>query len=83
MTDDLPIVLLHGSASGSHSWAAVRKGLEAHGASVLAPDMLGYGRSPTPRGAWQLKDEVAHLRDWLDMQGIGAFVMRRIIDIEI
>ncbi|MEX3959081.1 alpha/beta fold hydrolase [Trinickia sp. EG282A] len=73
MTADLPIVLLHGSATGSHSWAAVRTSLEAHGARVLAPDMLGYGRSPTPSEAWQLKDEVAHLRGWLDMQGAGAF----------
>src|SRR3954465_7658517 len=73
MTDDLPIVLLHGSLTGSHSWAAVRTGLEAHGARVLAPDMLGYGRSPKPSEAWQLKDEVAYLRGWLDMQGVGAF----------
>lgn len=57
MTDDLPIVLLHGSATGSHSWAAVRRGLEARGARVVAPDMLGYGRSPTPSEAWQPKDE--------------------------
>jgi len=42
MTDDLPIVLLHGSATGSYSWAAVRMGLEAHGSMVAAPDMLGY-----------------------------------------
>ena len=26
MTDDLPIVLLHGSVTGSYSWAAVRTG---------------------------------------------------------
>jgi coniferyl-aldehyde dehydrogenase len=25
MTDELPIVLLHGSATGSYSWAAVRR----------------------------------------------------------
>jgi pimeloyl-ACP methyl ester carboxylesterase len=73
MTDGLPIVLLHGSATGSYSWAAVRTGLEAHGATVLVPDMLGYGRSPTPSEAWQPQDEVAHLRGWLDMQGVGAF----------
>jgi hypothetical protein len=27
MTDELPIVLLHGSATGSYSWAAVRMGV--------------------------------------------------------
>ncbi|OAI58969.1 hydrogenase expression protein [Ralstonia solanacearum] len=73
MTDALPIVLLHGSATGSTSWAAVRTGLEAHGATVLVPDMLGYGRSPVPSEAWQVKDEIAHLRGWLDLQGVGAF----------
>ncbi|MVT55230.1 alpha/beta fold hydrolase [Bradyrhizobium yuanmingense] len=73
MTNDLPIVLLHGSLTGSYSWTAVRTGLEAHGARVLAPDMLGYGQSPTPSEAWQLKDEVAYLRGWLDMQDVGAF----------
>ncbi len=35
--------------------------------------MLGYGQSPAPSEAWQPKDEVAHLRGWLDMQGVGAF----------
>jgi len=45
MTDELPIVLLHGSATGSYSWAAVHTGLEAHGAMVVVPDMPGYGRS--------------------------------------
>lgn len=45
MKNDLPIVLLHGSATGSQSWAAVRSGLEAQGTKVLAPDMLGYDRS--------------------------------------
>lgn len=44
-TNDFPIVL-HGSETSSHSWGAVRTGLEACGARVLAPDMLGYGRSP-------------------------------------
>ncbi len=73
MTNDLPIVLLHGSATGSTSWVPVRTGLEAFGARVVVPDMLGYGRSPPPSEAWQPKDEVAHLRGWLDMQGVGAF----------
>src|SRR5207245_6824209 len=30
MTDELPIVLLHGSATGSYSWAAVRMRSEEH-----------------------------------------------------
>jgi hypothetical protein len=30
MTDELPIALLHGSATGSYSWAAVRIGVVQH-----------------------------------------------------
>ena len=35
MTDELPIVLLHGSATGSYSWAAVRKGFHTRGARIV------------------------------------------------
>jgi len=36
MTDELPIVLLHGSATGSYSWAAVRMGV-VQGIDYLEP----------------------------------------------
>ena len=73
MPDRLPIVLLHGSANGSYSWGAVREALVAQGATVRAPDMLGYGRSPAPGPAWNVREEVAHLRGWLDRHVVGPF----------
>jgi pimeloyl-ACP methyl ester carboxylesterase len=73
MPKRLPIVLLHGSANGSYSWGAVRGALAAQGATVWAPDMLGYGRSPAPGPGWTVREEVAHLRGWLDQHGVGPF----------
>jgi len=35
MTDELPIVLLHGSATGSYSWAAVRMGFHTRAARIV------------------------------------------------
>lgn len=73
MAKRLQIVLLHGSANGSYSWGAVREALAAQGATVWAPDMLGYGRSPAPSQGWTVREEVAHLRSWLDQHGVGPF----------
>lgn len=56
------IVLLHGSATGSSSWDLVAGSLVSSGASVFAPDMLGYGQSPAPSEAYGIEVEVAHLR---------------------
>jgi pimeloyl-ACP methyl ester carboxylesterase len=39
------IVLLHGSATGSHTWEPVRAFLSS-GATVFAPDLLGYCQAP-------------------------------------
>lgn len=64
------IVLLHGSANGSYSWGPIRTALIASGASVFAPDMLGYGKSPAPSSAYGIEEEVAHLERQIDLQGI-------------
>ncbi len=62
------IVLLHGSATGSSSWDSVAGPLVSSGASVLAPDMLGYGQSPAPSGSYGIAEEVEHLVRLLDLQ---------------
>jgi len=66
------IVLLHGSATGSSSWDPVAGSLVSSGASVFAPDMLGYGQSPAPTSAYGIEEEVAHLVRLLDLQHVGA-----------
>jgi acyl-CoA reductase-like NAD-dependent aldehyde dehydrogenase len=47
MTDELPIVLLHGSATGSYSWAAVRMGV-VQGIDYLERNLRRFMR-PTRR----------------------------------
>jgi pimeloyl-ACP methyl ester carboxylesterase len=66
------IVLLHGSATGSSSWDPVAGSLVSSGASVFAPDTLGYGRSPAPTSSYGIDEEVAHLARLLDLQSVGT-----------
>lgn len=44
-----PILLLHGQPSWSYMFRAVIAGLVARGHRVIAPDLIGYGRSDKPR----------------------------------
>src|SRR5262249_273920 len=59
---------LHGGATGSSSWNPVARALVSSGASVFAPDMLGYGASPAPTGSYAIAEEVAHLTRLLGLQ---------------
>ena len=46
-----PLVLVHGLADRSESWAPMLKRLKRAGFHVYAPDLLGYGRSPRPQSS--------------------------------
>jgi pimeloyl-ACP methyl ester carboxylesterase len=59
------VVLLHGLASSSTTWAQVMPLLGRH-ARVIAPDLLGHGGFPKPRGGdYSLGAYAARLRDLL------------------
>jgi pimeloyl-ACP methyl ester carboxylesterase len=66
------IVLLHGSATGSSSWTPISAPLAALGASVIAPDLIGYGRSPPPSSSYGIAEEVSHLLGLLDRPQNGT-----------
>ena len=51
MTDDLPIVLLHGSATGSYSWAAVRMGV-VQGIDYLERNLRRFRRPARATSPW-------------------------------
>jgi hypothetical protein len=51
MTDELPIVLLHGSATGSYSWAAVRMGV-VQGIDYLERNLRRFMRPARRHIAW-------------------------------
>jgi pimeloyl-ACP methyl ester carboxylesterase len=58
------IVLVHGITSSSRTWRSVVEPL-AEGHTVLAPDLLGHGRSAKPRGDYSLGAYASGLRDLL------------------
>ena len=59
-------VCLHGSADWGQRFATVADTLEALGAPVLVPDLIGFGRSDKPKRDefHRLDWHVAVLRDW-------------------
>jgi pimeloyl-ACP methyl ester carboxylesterase len=65
-----PVVLLiHGITSSSRTWRSVMPRLaERH--TVIAPDLLGHGRSAKPRGDYSLGAYASGVRDLLVALGI-------------
>lgn len=57
--DGVPVVLLHGLGASSRYWAGVVRRLPA--VRIIAPDLLGFGRSPKPRDGYAASDHVAAL----------------------
>ena len=67
-----PVVLLvHGIASRAEQWEPVMAEL-GECAHVVAPDLLGHGRSAKPRGDYSLGAHANGLRDLLDELGLDA-----------
>jgi len=64
------VVLLHGIAGSSGTWAEVMESL-GPGVRVLAPDLLGHGESAKPRGDYSLGAYASGVRDLLQALGIG------------
>jgi pimeloyl-ACP methyl ester carboxylesterase len=58
------VVLIHGITGSSQQWDEVI-GLLAKRFSVLAPDLLGHGRSAKPRGDYSLGAYAVSVRDLL------------------
>ena len=62
------LVLLHGITSTSDAWREVMPELADH-YTVVAPDLVGHGRSAKPRGDYSLGAYAAGLRDLLAVLG--------------
>lgn len=65
------LLLLHGLGGGNSVWAEVAK-LLATKMRVLAPDLLGFGRSPWPKGAYTVDDHLAALESLLEHLGLDS-----------
>ncbi len=59
-----PILLLHGITSSSSTWKAVTPHL-AENYTVIAPDLLGHGRSAKPQGDYSIGGYASGVRDLL------------------
>jgi pimeloyl-ACP methyl ester carboxylesterase len=62
------LVLLHGITSTAEAWRKVMPRLSEH-YTVVAPDMVGHGRSAKPRGDYSLSAYAAGVRDLLGVLG--------------
>ena len=56
------LLLLHGIANSSDTWARVAPLLSDH-FTIIAPDLLGHGESATPRGDYSLGAHASGARD--------------------
>ncbi|MEV4636760.1 haloalkane dehalogenase [Actinoplanes sp. NPDC049548] len=69
-----PVVFLHGNPSSSWLW---RKVLPAVGlrARLLAPDLIGMGRSGKPDVPYRFADHARYLDAWFDRLGLDDVVL--------
>lgn len=67
----VPLVLVHGLADRSESWAPMIERLKKAGFHVYAPDLLGYGRSPKPDGGdYSIAGEEQFVVDFIQAIGL-------------
>ena len=76
--DTAPVLLLHGEPTWSYLYRHFVPALAAKGHRVLAPDLIGFGRSdkPVDRGDYTYESHVAWMSDWLvqlDLSRITLF----------
>jgi haloalkane dehalogenase len=67
-------VLLHGNPGSSRTWRHIAPVLAA-GGRVLAPDLIGMGRSGKPDLGYSFADHARYLDAWFDAQGLDRVVL--------
>ena len=68
-----PFVFLHGNPSSSHLWREVLPNVGP--GRLLAPDLIGMGRSGKPRIAYAFDDHARYLDAWFDAVGLDRVVL--------
>lgn len=63
------LLLLHGIAGSSGTWIPAMRLLQSD-YTLLAPDLLGHGRSAKPLGDYSLGNQASGMRDLLHLLGI-------------
>ncbi|HEY3949174.1 haloalkane dehalogenase [Phenylobacterium sp.] len=65
--DGAPVLLMHGEPSWAYLYRKIIAGLAARGRRVIAPDLIGFGRSdkPASREDYSYERHVAWMSHWL------------------
>jgi len=76
--DGAPVLLLHGEPSWAYLYRKIIPGLVAGGHRVIAPDLIGFGRSdkPAARADYTYERHVDWMTQWLlqtELSGITLF----------
>jgi haloalkane dehalogenase len=76
--DGAPVLLMHGEPSWAYLYRRIIADLAARGHRVLAPDLIGFGRSdkPAAREDYSYERHVAWISAWLtglDLTGVTLF----------
>ncbi|WP_082771988.1 haloalkane dehalogenase [Actinoplanes sp. TFC3] len=69
-----PIVFLHGNPASSHLWRKVLPAVELS-TRLLAPDLIGMGRSGKPDGDYRFAHHARYLEAWFDRMRLGEVVL--------
>ncbi len=69
-----PVVFLHGNPTSSHVWRKVLARFGRPG-RVLAPDLIGMGRSGKPDIGYSFADHARYLDAWFDALGLDRVVL--------
>ena len=75
--DGRPVLLMHGEPSWSYLYRKVIPSLVANGRRVIAPDLIGFGRSdkPAARADYTYERHVAWMSQWLTSLGLGDITL--------
>jgi haloalkane dehalogenase len=68
-----PFIFLHGNPGSSRLWRNVMPGVGR--ARLLAPDLIGMGRSGKPDIAYSFADHARYLDAWFDALGLDRVVL--------
>jgi len=65
MGEGFPFLILHGWGGSSGSWTEVQKSISSKGYQVIALDLPGFGKTPSPVMPWELNDYSAFVLDFI------------------
>lgn len=75
--DGPPVLMLHGEPSWCFLWRHMIPPVANAGHRVLAPDLIGFGRSdkPTRRGDYSYAGQVAWIREWIEALDLTGMIL--------